>query len=123
MTRAKAEIYWDAALVGKSMLSAGEAHIGIQVLSNSWWWQGNDFDDSALSWLIGKWGEDVVFGRDWHLLGNLFKGMEGPYQVIPCLIMYEVHGDTIKVLQVLPLQDVDIQHGIRAMLESVRGRG
>ena len=112
-------VQWDLCIVGKSVLANGETHIGVQVVSNAWWFGGADYDESRLSWLIGKWSEEVVIDRTGQgMLELLFQDMRGPYQVVPCLIFYSAQGDTVKIKRILPLSGIDIRRGIDVMLES-----
>ena len=111
---------YDLCIVGKSILPTGESHIGVQVVSNARWWKDSDYDDSRLSWLIGKWSEEVVIDHAGQgKLEWLFRDMQGPYQVIPCLIFYEAPGDTVKIVGIHPLENRHIQRGIQAILVSI----
>ena len=117
---ARGDARWDLCIVGKSILPTGKTHIGVQVVSNAWWFKGSDYDDSRLSWLIGKWSEEVVIDQAGQgKLEWLFRAMQGPYRVIPCLIFYEAPGDAVKIKGIYPLEIRHIQRGIQAILSSV----
>lgn len=109
----------DLCILSHFGFSDGAGHFSCLVLTNAYWTEDKEKDESILSGLVGEFGEDVVLG---HKLAKLIAACDRnlePYRVVPAVVFYtHIEGaDFVDVQRVLPLGWQDIQRGINAILE------